>query len=272
MKQNVLEVEGLRHVYPNGLKALEDIHFKIGQGEFVALIGQNGAGKTTLAKHFNGLLRPSRGRVLIHGQDTRGQKVSSLARTVGFVFQNPDHQIFNDTVAKETAFGPTNLGVSESEVRRRVEAALQAVRLVGRANDSPQDLSRGERQRLAFASVLAMETDIIVLDEPTTGLDQKEAMDIMDLASQLNAKGHTIVFITHDMALVARYAQRVLVLCKGSILLDGSADTVFAQPEVLARTLVEPPQIVQLASKLGIEHILTPEALVETLLPREVAL
>ncbi|MDI6812764.1 MAG: ATP-binding cassette domain-containing protein [Desulfitobacteriaceae bacterium] len=272
MNHAVLTVEALSHVYPNGFQALKDLNFQVRQGEFVALIGQNGAGKTTLAKHFNGLLRPSSGRIRIYGKETRGQKVSSLARTVGFVFQNPDHQIFHDTVAKEAAFGPRNLGFEEPEVKNRVKAALQAVGLEKRAEDSPQGLSRGERQRLALASVLAMETEIIVLDEPTTGQDQTEALEMMDLLGELNRKGHTILFITHDMALVARYAQRVLVLCEGTLLLDGSVDTVFAQPDVLSRTLVEPPQIIQLASRLGLQHILTPEDLVAELLPRRVAL
>lgn len=272
MNHIVLEVDALSHVYPNGFQALRNISFKVRRGEFVALIGQNGAGKTTLAKHFNGLLRPSSGRVLIDGEETSGRKVSSLARKVGFVFQNPDHQIFCDTVAKEAAFGPKNLGFAEREVRNRVAAALRAVGLEHRAEDSPHGLSRGERQRLALASVLAMETGVIVLDEPTTGQDHKEALEMMDLAADLNRKGHTILFITHDMALVARYAQRVLVLCEGALLLDGSADEVFAQPEALSRTLVEPPQIVKLASRLGLRHILTPEDMVRKLMSREVAL
>lgn len=256
----------LEHVYPGGFQALKDINLKIAKGDFVALIGQNGAGKTTLVKHLNGLLRPSKGKILLNGQDSAGQKVSALACKVGFVFQNPDHQIFNRTVAKEVAFGPANLGLNPAETAERVREALLAVSLAHLAEASPQALSRGQRQRLALASVLAMWTEIIVLDEPTTGQDYKESLQIMDLADSLNRRGHTILFITHDMSLVARYARRVIVLCQGRILLDGPAAEVFAQPDKLNQTFIQPPQITALASALGIRReILTPEALIEEL-------
>lgn len=262
-------VEQLEHCYVNGFRALQGIDCQIAPGEFVALIGQNGAGKTTLVKHLNGLLRPSAGRVTVAGLDAAKENVSALARKIGFVFQNPDHQIFNDTVFKEVAFGPANLGLSKEVVAERVAEALAAVELSRYAGSNPQQLSKGQRQRVALASVLAMKTDIIVLDEPTTGQDYKESLQIMDLARVLNENGHTILFITHDMTLVARYARRALVLCEGKLLMDGPVREVFLEVEKLHRTFLHPPQITELAMVLNDSRcaggILTPQELFRAL-------
>ncbi|HWJ02662.1 MAG TPA: ATP-binding cassette domain-containing protein, partial [Verrucomicrobiae bacterium] len=214
----------------------------------------------------NGLLKPTGGSILIDGLSVTKQRVSSLARKIGFVFQNPDHQIFNDRVDREVAFGPCNLGLTKEQTFIRVAEALQAVGLGDFAEVSPQELSKGQRQRLALASVLAMKTEIIVFDEPTTGQDYKEALQIMDLVAELNKKGHTILFITHDMSLVARYARRVIALCEGSVLMDGPVNEVFAQVEKLNKTFIEPPQICQLASVLGLGNgVLSPEDLMNQL-------
>lgn len=261
----MIQVEQLSHTYASGTEALIDINFRIRQGEFVAIIGQNGAGKSTLVRHLNGLLRPTRGRVLIKGQDIRKSPVSHLARNIGFVFQNPDHQIFHEQVEKEIAFGPSNLGLSPQEVRLRVNEALKAVNLETYREASPQSLSKGQRQRLALASVLAMRTEVIVLDEPTTGLDYKESMQIMELAVRLNQEGHTIIFITHDMSLVARYAQRAIALCQGRVIVDDRVDAVFVQADKLRTTYVVPPQISLLAQEAGLKGILTPVGLYEAL-------
>lgn len=265
MKQNyIVIVEDLIHSYDNGFTAVNKINLKIRAGEIVAIIGQNGAGKTTFVKHLNGLLRPTGGRIIINGTDTAKEKISTLAKKVGFVFQNPDHQIFKDTVFNEVAFGPENLGLTPTEIKRRVNEALKDVGLIDFSHYSPQSLSKGQRQRVALASVLAMETEIIVLDEPTTGQDYRESLQIMDLVSKLNQRGSTILFITHDMSLVARYAKRAIVFCKGEVLLDDSVKEVFSKKEILNKTFLHQPQIIELASSVslhGTENVLTPEDL-----------
>ncbi|HHU86685.1 MAG: energy-coupling factor ABC transporter ATP-binding protein [Pelotomaculaceae bacterium] len=255
-----IKVEKLTYHYGSGQPVLKNISFETGKGECIALIGQNGAGKTTLAKHFNGLHRPSSGKVYIDGIDTTSMKVSELARKVGFVFQNPDHQIFHDTVAREVAFGLRNLRLSRREIEERTAAALEAVGLTEHCRTYPFNLSKGQRQRIALASVLAMQTETIVLDEPTTGQDFRESVQIMEIVRKLNENGHTIIFITHDMSLVARYARRVLVLCRGEILADGDVRSVFAAPEILKKTYLRPPQITNLARCLG-RHSIPPDVL-----------
>ncbi|AEG61057.1 energy-coupling factor ABC transporter ATP-binding protein [Desulforamulus ruminis] len=247
----VIDIKELAHSYESGQPALKGINLNIRQGEMVALVGQNGAGKTTLVKHLIGLLRPQTGQVTVAGRDVSTARISELSREVGFVFQNPDHQIFNDTVKKEVAFGLVNQGLPESEINRRVLAALREVGLEQQAEAYPQSLSRGQRQRVALASVLALQTPIIVLDEPTTGQDYQERLQIMELIRNLNRAGHTILFITHDMSLVAGFAQRVVVLCQGRILLEGPTREVLSRQEQLAQTLLEPPQIMMLASRLA---------------------
>ena len=247
----VIHIKELSYSYESGQPALKGINLNIRQGEMVALVGQNGAGKTTLVKHLIGLLRPQTGQVTVAGRDVSTARISELSQEVGFVFQNPDHQIFNDTVKKEEAFGLVNQGLPESEINRRVLAALREVGLEQQAEAYPQSLSRGQRQRVALASVLALQTPIIVLDEPTTGQDYQERLQIMELIRNLNRAGHTILFITHDMSLVAGYAQRVIVLCQGKVLLEGPTREVLSRREQLAQTLLEPPQIMMLASRLA---------------------
>lgn len=249
--KTIIKVEDLVYSYnKSSLRVLKEISLKINQGECIAVIGQNGAGKTTLAKHFNGLNKPGKGRVYINGIDTQNQKVSSLAKTVGYVFQNPDHQIFHDTVWKEVAFGLKNQNFSQGEIDDRVGKALESVDLMDFAQAYPFNLSKGQRQRVALASVLAMRPQVIVLDEPTTGQDYLESKRIMGLVKQLNEQGHTIIFITHDMSLVAEYAHRVIVMCQGEVIADDNVRTVFSQPDLLAKTYLRPPQITVLAQEL----------------------
>lgn len=270
--KHAIIVKDLVHSYENGSVALDNITFSVSPGEFIAIIGQNGAGKTTLVKHLNGLLKPTAGSVIVQGKDVAKEKVSTMAKKVGFVFQNPDHQIFKDTVMEEVSFGPENMGLTAQEVSKRVEEALLSVGLYDLRNASPQNLSKGQRQRVALASVLAMKTDIIVMDEPTTGQDFRESVQIMELVQKLNCLGHTILFITHDMALVARYASRAIVLCEGKLLLDGPVGFVFSQKEPLKRTYLTPPQIMELASAfpgLNSHEILTPEDLYEAVTASE---
>lgn len=262
MTSNVaqIKVENLTYGYDREVPVLKNISLEISKGECVAIIGQNGAGKTTLAKHLNGLNKPVSGTVCINGRDTAPLKVSVLARTVGYVFQNPDHQIFHDTVGKEVAFGLKNFGLPAAEIEERVTDALDAVGLTEHYLSYPFNLSKGQRQRVALASVLAMRTEVIVLDEPTTGQDYKESIQIMDMVRDLNKNGHTVIFITHDMSLVAGYAGRAIVLCEGEIIADGPTRSVFARPELLSRSYLSPPQITALAQSLG-KHAIPPDVL-----------
>ena len=247
----VIRVENVWYRYKNGPEALKGVTLDIRDGEFVAIIGRNGAGKTTLAKHFNGLLKPTEGRVLVDGVDTRDALVTELAMRVGYVFQNPDHQFFCFSVEEEVAFGPRNLGLSEEEVKQRVDEALRTVGLEKMRDRHPFTLSRGQRQRLAVASVLAMHPKVIVLDEPTTGQDEVAINQIMMLVDRLRKAGKTIVMVTHDMSIVAKYAERTVVMCRGQVLLDGPTREVFMRPDILAESNVEPPPTAKLARELA---------------------
>ncbi len=272
--QPVIRTEDLFFQYRNGPIALKGINLEIYQGEFVAIIGQNGAGKTTLAKHFNGLLKPTKGDVIIDGMNTKDALVTDLAKTVGFVFQNPDHQFFSFTVEDEVAFGPRNLGLSEEEVKNRVDAALRTVGLEQMRTRHPFTLSRGQRQRLAVASVLAMHPKIIVLDEPTTGQDEVALNQIMTLVNKLREEGRTILMITHDMSIVTKYAERTIVLCQGEVLLDGPTREVFSHPEILEKSHIEVPSIMKLARMLsdyGIpRNVLTVEEMCDLIIKKVV--
>jgi cobalt transport protein ATP-binding subunit len=242
----IIEVKDLHHVYHGDIHALRGINLKIYPGEFIAIIGQNGSGKTTFVKHLNGLLRGTSGEVRVNGLDVSTRKVSEMARMVGYCFQNPDHQIFCDSVYKEVAYGPHNLGLTNAEIKERVDEALSAVGMSDLKNNHPRDLSKGQRQRVAVAAVLSMRPQILNIDEPTTGQDYQDGMEMLNLIDGLNRAGHTILFITHDMSMVARYAKRVIVFRDGEVLLDGSTKDVFRQSEILSTTFLAPPQITTL--------------------------
>ena len=242
----IIEVKNLHHIYPSGTHALRGINLKIYPGEFVAIIGQNGSGKTTFVKHLNGLLKATEGKVLVDGHDVSARKVSDMARIVGYCFQNPDHQIFCDSVYKETAYGPKNLKFSPDEIDRRVDEALTAVGMSHMKDFHPRDLSKGQRQRVAVAAVLSMRPKVLNIDEPTTGQDYQDGIAMLELIAQLNKSGHTILFITHDMPMVARYAERVVVFRDGEILLDGPTQEVFLKRDILRTTFLAPPQITSL--------------------------
>lgn len=243
----MIEAINLHHRYPNGFHALRGVNLSIQAGEFVAIIGQNGSGKTTFVKHLNGLLRATEGVVNINGMSVGKRPVSELARIVGYCFQNPDHQIFCETVYKEVAYGPVNLKLSLSEIEARVQEALEAVGLIEYKESNPRDLSKGQRQRVAVAAVLSMQPSVLCIDEPTTGQDYKDGVDMLNLIDKLNQLGHTVLFITHDMPMVARYAKRVIVFREGNILLDGTTYEVFENVETLETTFLSPPQITHLA-------------------------
>jgi energy-coupling factor transport system ATP-binding protein len=246
----LIRIENLTQRYQDTRSILDGVNLTINEGDFLALIGQNGAGKTTLVKHLNGLLRPESGRIYISGEDISRIPRGILSQKVGYVFQNPDHQIFLERVDKEVGFGPRNLGLSPEEVKARTEKALLNVGIHHLAAASPMFLSKGERQRVALASILAMEPQIIILDEPTTGQDYQETTRIMEVIVELNQEGHTIILITHDMQLVAKYAQRAVLMGKGRILADGTPKEVFSWTALLQEAHLKVPQITRLAREL----------------------
>ena len=260
----LIETRDLWHVYDGGVNALQGANLQIQPGGFVAIVGSNGSGKTTLIKHFNGLLKPTSGSVLVNGMDTCRTRTSQLARVIGFVFQNPDHQIFASTVLEETIFGLKQMGVVFEEAQERTTRALQAVGLYEMRNRHPRQLSLGQRQRLATASVLALETQVLVLDEPTTGQDFVARRQIMSLAMDLNRQGRTILVVTHDMTLVAEYATRVIVMKAGQVLLDATPKEVFSRDDILRQTGLKVPPVVELGRGLGaIDRAATPLTLNE---------
>ena len=250
-----IEIESVSFTYPTGVSALRDVSTSIGSGEAVAIIGQNGAGKTTLVKHLNGLLKPTSGRATIGEWDTRDHSTAKLAARVGYVFQNPDEQLFQQTVRAEIMFGPKNLGWAAARVAAETEAALTRVGLADLATKHPYDLTPGQRKRVALASVLAMDTPIVVLDEPTTGQDYAGAELIGQIVDEMHRRGQTAIAITHDIDFCAEHFERVIVMAEGRILLDGPARDVLAQESVLAQTYVDPPQLVRLAKRLGREDV-----------------
>ena len=247
----VIQVEGLTHRYPNGVVALEGVDLTVRRGEFLAVLGQNGSGKTTLVKHFNGLLEPTEGKVVVGEDETTERGLRHLGQSVGYVFQNPDHQIFSDTVSDEVAFGPKIRGMDEGEIQERVEEALAAVGMEGRGEEDPFGLTKGERQRVAVASVLAVRPEVLILDEPTTGLDYAEQRSMMDLVKGLNEAGSTIIVVTHTMWVVAEYAHRVVVFRDGKVALQGTVREVFVEEDELQDAALRPPHIVSFGSALG---------------------
>jgi energy-coupling factor transporter ATP-binding protein EcfA2 len=258
----LVEVVDLTFAYLGGAAALERIGLEIHAGEFLAIVGQNGSGKTTLAKHIVGLLQPTAGRVMLEGRDRATLHVAETAREVGYVFQNPDHQISAASVWDEVAFGPRNFGLDAEEVERRCVEVLDAVGLLDARDSDPFLLSKGERQRVAVASVLALRPRLLILDEPTTGLDHREQRRMMALVQELNRNGIAIVMITHTPWLVAEYAKRVVLMRKGHKLFDGAVEDFFVQDEILAHSSFRAPPVTRLARKLGTLG-LTPQSLVD---------
>ena len=246
----VLRVEALGHRFPDGREVLADVSFTIGRGEMVALIGRNGSGKTTLARHLNALLRPTAGRVLLEERDLLSLSLEEVAQRVGYVFQDPDHQLFAERVQDEVAFGPRNVGLSPAEVDRRVNEALDAVGLDGRDAD-PFLLDKGARQRLAVAAVLALHPEVLVLDEPTTGLDWPQQLRMLELLRALQKGGRTIVVITHTPWVIAEYAERVLLLSEGRLRYDGPVRGFFADPARVAAAAFHPPDVTRLGQLFG---------------------
>jgi energy-coupling factor transporter ATP-binding protein EcfA2 len=261
----ILEVSNLWYWYEDEeVPVLPGLDLVVEPGQFVALVGANGSGKTTLTKQFNGLLRPQRGEIWVDGQNTAQRSVGELAQRVGYLFQHPEHQIFGTTVYREVAFGAENLGLPSAEVRALVEAALARFDLTSVADKPPAILSHGLRRRVTLASLAAMDTPLLVLDEPTVGLDDPMVHETLAWLTELNRQGRTIFLVTHDMALAARHAGRIIVLHRGQMIADGPPLELFGLPDLLARASLSPPPVTMLAQALrplGIQSMsLTVEA------------
>lgn len=262
----VIEVENVDFSYPSGVQALSGVSLSIGAGEGVAIMGENGAGKSTLAKQLNGLLKPNAGVVKINGETTADQAPSKLARQVGYVFQNPDDQLFAQTVRAEVEFGPSNLGFDPPRVREMVEQALRAVGLVESAGQHPYDLHPTDRKLVALASVLAMDTPVIILDEPTTGQDFGNVQRLGALVRDLLGAGKTILSISHDVEFCAQHFARIILMADCEIIADGEPEEVFTMKAELDRAAVDQPQIARLSSALGWDQLaLAPESFVRRL-------
>ena len=242
--------EDVRFSYQDGTEVLRGIDLTLRRGEFIAMIGPNGSGKTTLLSCLIGLIKPDKGRVMIDGQDIKNFGVAELAREVGYLFQNPDYQLFADTVWEEVAFGLKTRSMPAEEIDKKVASALDMMQLAEYRDRHPHSLSRGERQRLAVASILSLEPDILVLDEPTTGQDRGHLSKFLHKMKKLNHAGKTIILITHDMSIVAAYADRTVIMKEGNILIDDSTRQVFSRSDLLEQASIEPPMITKLSHQL----------------------
>ena len=254
-----VKMEHVTHTYqpdsPFQATAIRDVSMTIREGEFLALIGHTGSGKSTLAQHINGLLKPTSGRVLLDGKDIheKGFSKKELRQKVGLVFQYPEHQLFEETVEKDVAFGPKNLGLDGEEISRRVKEALEKVGLdqPGVAEKSPFELSGGQMRRVALAGVLAMRPQILVLDEPAAGLDPQSREDMLQLISGLHRQGTTVVMISHSMDDVARFATRAVVMERGTVVMEGAPEVIFRRADELEKMGLDVPSVCKLFLRLG---------------------
>ena len=248
---NIIEIDSLSHRFDDGTWGLDNINLTIGAGDFVLIGGPNGSGKTTLLKHLNGLLKPSMGEVLVDGVSTRDISVAKLARNVGFVFQNPDHQLFSESVEDEIAFALKNFGFEEKTIKKQIDWALNLLDITRYRKTSPFMLSGGERKRVALASILAWDPNVIIMDEPTIGQDHHQKEKLQQFILQLNAQKKTVIVVTHDIEFVAECNPRVILMSNGKILVDGIAEEILTEPKLLAQASVVPPQITQIFLELA---------------------
>ena len=248
MAETMLEFKDVSFSYDTTAN-VQNVNVKVEKGDFIAIIGSNGAGKSTFSKLCNGLLTPTTGDVFVLNKNTRREKVSSLAKHIGFLFQNPDRQICCNTVKEEIAFSLRNDGIPEDEIKRRVKATLEEFGFDGKTE--PFNLSRGQRQRLCLACLIALNPEILILDEPTTGLDYKECMMMMNRIKQLNENGTTVIMVCHDMEVVLDFAKTVVVMNRGQILEQGETRKILADTELLGKARLLQPQIAQVSTMLG---------------------
>ena len=253
---HLIETRDLCYSYPHSVRALEGINFIAPRNARIAVIGANGAGKSTLFKHFNGIFRPTSGEVLIRGEPITKQNIREVRKFVGIVFQNADDQIFSPTVEQDVAFGPTNLGLDEDTIHHRVHEALRIVGIEDLAERVPHHLSGGEKKRVAIAGVIAMEPEVLVLDEPTAGLDPQGVHDLIGFINSLSEKyGMTVIFSTHDVSLVAEVADYIYVMNRGRFVAEGSVEQIFMQPDMLRSMRLDVPVIPKLLRSLQKQDI-----------------
>ena len=277
-----IEVKNLTYIYdpgtPNEKIALQDVSLTIHKGEFIGIIGHTGSGKSTLIQHLNGLVKPTRGQVLCDGEDIfeepnvkskkqarvlKGAKMKRIRQKVGLVFQYPEHQLFEMTVAKDIAFGPTNMGLSQEEIDKRVDEAMKMVGLDEKYKEkSPFELSGGQKRRVAIAGVLAMQPDYLILDEPTAGLDPKGRDDILSQIQSLQKeKGITVILVSHSMEDVAKHVDRIIAMGKGRVQFDGTPEEVFAHADELKAIGLGVPQVTELGNQLAAKGFDVPHAM-----------
>lgn len=248
MVKTIIQTENMSFTYPDGTSALHDINIEIKEGERVAVIGSNGAGKSTLFAHFNGINKPTSGLIKIDGKTAVYEKkeLLEIRQKVGIVFQNPDDQLFAPTVIEDVAFGPMNLGLSDDEVDERVEEALEMVGMTGLGKKAPHHLSGGQKKRVAIAGILAMRPEIMVLDEPTTGLDPKGVGQVMEILYKLNQEDMSIIIASHDVEMVTEFADKIFVLHDGEIISQGTPQEIFNDYETLHKAHLRPPKSAEL--------------------------
>jgi len=257
----MIVMEDVYFTYPNGVEALRGVNLTIKDGEFVAIMGQNGAGKTTLVKHINGLLKPKRGRVLVDGIETTKVSVATLARKVGLVFQNPDHQLFSETVEEEISFALKNFGYNEKTIKERVDWALNLLDLKEYRKVSPFMLSGGERKRVALASVLAWDPKIIILDEPTIGQDYGQKERLRQFLLQLNRQGKTVIIVTHDVEFVADCSPDIILMRQGRIIATGEVKEILTDENLVNQASVALPEITKIFK--GLENLGFPSDIID---------
>ena len=268
MSRIILEARDIRYRYPRGMEAIRGISFHVRRGEKIALVGPNGAGKSTILLMFNGMIRPDSGTILFDNVPISYDRASlrTLRKSVGFVLQNPDRQIISPTVYQDVAFGPTNLGFTDEEVKEAVESALGRVGLSGFGRRPPHHLSGGEKKRVAIAGVLAMDPDVLVFDEPTSGLDPSGSEDIMELLDELNQQGKTVIISTHDIELAYPWADRAILLLNGRILQEDVPDVAFGNPELVRKARLSMPTVLELYLELARRGFCLPERRPKTVL------
>ena len=268
-----IRVEHLTHIYDKGLPteqiALEDINFTVADGELLGVIGHTGSGKSTLLQHLNGLLKPSSGRVLVGDVDITAPGVSmvEIRKRIGLVFQYPEYQLFEETVAKDVAFGPKNLGLSEQEIEERVREALELVGLDYEQikERAPFELSGGQKRRVAIAGVVAMRPEVLILDEPTAGLDPKAHHDVLDMVQEVHRRtGNIIILVSHNMADIARVSDKIIVIDSGHLVTTGPPQEVFAQKELLRGVGLDLPPITEFTETLREKGMALPPTILDT--------
>ncbi|MPM12090.1 Energy-coupling factor transporter ATP-binding protein EcfA3 [bioreactor metagenome] len=250
MRNEVLSANDLVHTYKGGVTALKGVNLRVFENEIVSIVGQNGSGKTTLVRHFNGLLRPTSGNVFLYGEPTEKRTVSQMSRTVGYVFQNPNHQIFSATVREELAVAPKNFKTPQAEYEEAIERVVELMHIQSILDVNPLTLDYTTKKIVTIASVLVFHPKVLILDEPTGGLDEAGRIMLSEITQLVHDEGHTVIMISHDMDYVAEHSERIVVMAGGEIIGDGLPEEIFSQHDVMERAQIEPPQIAQLDSWL----------------------